>query len=189
MRLTKLALALTAVGLIASGGASAQPMSKEAHEQAIQRAETQYKQDKSSCDTLSGNAKDVCMEQAKGKEKVAKADADAAYRNTPQAREAALLTRADAAYEVAKERCDDLSGNPKDVCLKEAKAAEVKAKADAKVDRAAADARKDVNEAQRDAASDKREADYKVAIEKCDALSGAAKDACVRDAKARFGKV
>jgi hypothetical protein len=33
---------------------------------------------------------------------------------------------------VAKERCDDLSGNVKDVCLEEAKAAQAAAIADAK---------------------------------------------------------
>ena len=36
------------------------------------------------------------------------------------------------AYEVAKERCDDLKGNDKDACVKDAKAAEARAKADAK---------------------------------------------------------
>ena len=95
-------------------------------------------------------------------------------------------------YEVAKEKCDDLSGNAKDVCVKEAKAAYVKAKADAKVDRVAIDAQQTAAqktaEARKDAAEDKRDADYKVAVEKCDSLAGAAKDACVRDAKAKFGK-
>jgi len=43
-------------------------------------------------------------------------------------------------------------------------------------------------EARRDASEDKRDADYKVAAEKCDALAGAAKDTCVRDAKTRYGK-
>jgi regulator of protease activity HflC (stomatin/prohibitin superfamily) len=76
--------------------------------------------DKAQCDTMSGNAKDVCKEEAKGKEKVAKAEADAAYKNTPKAREAARIAHADATYNVAKEKCDDLSGNQKDVCVKEA---------------------------------------------------------------------
>jgi len=44
------------------------------------------------------------------------------------------------------------------------------------------------SEARKDAAEDKRDADYKVAIEKCDALAGAPKDACVKDAKIKFGK-
>ena len=34
-----------------------------------------------------------------------------------------VMAKADATYEVAKERCDDLSGNAKDVCKKDAKAA------------------------------------------------------------------
>ena len=65
--------------------------------------------------------------------------------------------------------------------MKEAKAAETKAKADAKATHVAADTRKD-------AAEDKRTADYKVAVEKCDSLSGDVKTQCVKDAKARYGK-
>jgi hypothetical protein len=183
---------LAAAGLCVAGGVSAQPMSKDARDMAIKNAEAQYKADKAACSSLSGNAKDICMEEAKGKEKIAKADAAAGYENTPKARENARDARADANYAVAKEKCDDLAGNAKDVCVKEAKAAHVKAMADAKVDRVASDTRKDAAdktaEAQRDAANDKRDADYKVAIEKCDSLAGAAKDSCVRDAKMRYGK-
>jgi len=183
---------LAAAGLSLAAGAQGQPMSKDAHDAAYKNAESQYKTDKASCDRLSGNAKDICVEEAKGKEKIAKADADAAHEGTPKAREAARVARAEATYEVAKEKCDDLSGNAKDVCMKEAKAAQVKAKADAKVDRVSSDtqnkAADKTAEARRDASDDKRNADYKVAIEKCDALSGNAKDACVQDAKARYGK-
>jgi len=175
-----------------AGGANAQAMSKDARDMAIKNAESQYKMDKAACDGMSGNAKDVCIEEAKGKEKIAKAEAEAAFQNTPKARESAREARADANYEVAKEKCDDLAGNAKDVCVKEAKAAVVKAKADARVDRVAADTRKDsadkTADARREAASDKRDADYKVALEKCDAFAGAAKDTCVHDAKVRFGK-
>lgn len=189
---------LAAAGLCFAGGASAttppsQPaMSKEARDQAIKRAGDQYKADRDACKSLSGNAKDVCVEEAKGKEKIAKAEAEAAYDNTPKARENARLAHAEADYDVAKEKCDDFSGNQKDVCRKEAKATYTKAKADAKVDRVAADssqeAMKKTADAKKDAAEDKRDADYKVAVEKCDSLAGAAKDACVHDAKAKYGK-
>ena len=193
MKPSKLKMALlTAAGLCLAGGGQAQTMNKDQRDMAVKSAEAQYKQDKASCAGLSGNAKDICVEEAKGREKVAKADADADYLSTPKARENARDARAEATYEVAKEKCDDVAGNNRDVCMKEAKAAYVKAEADAKVDRVAADTRKDsadkTAEARREAASDKREADYKVAVEKCDALAGAAKDACVRDAKTRYGK-
>ncbi len=192
MNPSKLLVAMcVAAGLSLAGGAQA-ATSKEAHDLAVKSADSQYKQDKAACGSLSGNAKDICMEEAKGKEKVAKAEADADYKNTPKAHESARVARADAAYDVAKEKCDDLSGNAKDVCVKEAKAAHVKAKADAKVDRVAADTRNTSSEktaeAKREAMDDKRDANYKVAVEKCDSLSGAAKDTCVRNAKAQFGK-
>jgi hypothetical protein len=199
MKTSKLLLALIAAAGLAFAGAgqaatSAQPatMSKDSHDAAYKNAAAQYKTDKEACNSMTGNAKDVCMEQAKGKEKIAKAEADAAYKNTPKARESARIAKADADYNVAKEKCDDLSGNQKDVCVKEAKAAHAKAKADAKVDRVAADTRnasaEKTAEARKDATEDKRDADYKVAIEKCDSLTGAAKDTCVKNAKMRYGK-
>jgi hypothetical protein len=168
------------------------PITKDAYDVAIKNAETQYKIDKDACSLRSGNAKDICLAEASGKEKVAKADAGAAYNNTPKAREDARVTRAEATYSVAKEKCDDLSGNPKDVCVKEADAALVKAKADAHVDRVADDTSHDAAtkqaEARKDASAEKRDAEYKVAIEKCDALAGPAKDSCVSAAKAQYGK-
>ena len=152
---------------------------EDAYDTAVRNAETQAKIDKDACSSRSGNAKDICLAEANGKEKVAKADAEAAYKNTPKAREDARVTRAEATYNVAKEKCDDLAGNPKDVCVKEADAALVKAKADAKVDRVAADTRRDAAtkqaEAAKEAKEDKRARDYKVAIEKCDALARPAK--------------
>jgi hypothetical protein len=194
MNASKLMVALfAAAGLCAAGGVSAQTMgSKDARDMSIKQAQAQYKLDKAACDVLSGNAKDICVEEAKGKENVVKAEADATYENTPKAREKARTARADAAYEVAKEKCDDLAGNSKDVCVKEAKAAHVRAAADAKVDRVAAEEQRagasKTAAVKQEAAEDKRDADYKVAVEKCDALAGAAKETCVRGAKTRYGK-
>jgi hypothetical protein len=168
------------------------PITKDAYDTAVSNADTQYKMDKDGCSSRSGNAKDICLAEATGKEKVAKANAEAAYEATPKAREDARVARAEATHSVAKEKCDDLSGNAKDVCVKEADAALVKAKADAKVDRVAADTRQDAAtkqaDANKEANADKRNADYKVAIEKCDALAAPAKDTCVGNAKVQYGK-
>jgi hypothetical protein len=91
----------------------------------------------------------------------------------------ATVAQADADYKTAKEACKGRDGNDKDVCMKEANAAHVKATADAKAKRKAA-------AAMADARDDKNDANYKVAKEKCDAMSGDAKDTCVRDAKTRY---
>jgi hypothetical protein len=76
--------------------------------------------------------------------------------------------------------------------VKEADAALVKAKADAKVDRVAAHTQQDSAmkraDARQQAAQEKRDADYKVAIEKCESLTGSAKSTCISDAKLRYGK-
>jgi len=183
-------VATAALGI--AGGTHAEATNKDARSAAYKSAEAQYKTDKAACDSMTGNAKDVCIEEAKGNEKVAKAEADASYKDTPRAHESARMAKAEAVYKVAKEKCDDLSGNAKDVCVKEAKANYAKAKADAKSQRVATDTRNTsvarTSEARRDATDTRRDADYNVAIEKCDAMSGAAKDTCVRNAKTRYGK-
>ena len=167
-------------------------MTKDGYAQAKKDADAQYKIDKTACSALSGNAKDICIAEAKGKDDIAKAEAAAAYENTPKTREATRVAYAQANYNVSMEKCDDLAGNRKDVCVKEAKAELVKGKADAKVDRVAANTRQDAAakqaEARNEANAEKRDADYKVAIEKCDALAGPAKDACVGNARAQYGK-
>jgi hypothetical protein len=175
-----------------TAAANTAPMSKDGMATAKKNADAQYKIDRDGCASLSGNAKDICIAEAKGKDNVAKADADAAYQNTPKARESARVARAEATYGVAMEKCDDFAGNAKDVCVKESKAGLVKGKADAKVDRVVADTRQDAavkqSEARQEASVEKRDADYRVALEKCDALAGAVKDSCVSAAKLQYGK-
>ena len=185
---------LAAAGIAFAGAANAadKTMSRDAYKAEKDKIEAQYKADKDQCKSMSGNQKDVCQAEAKGKEKVAKAELEANYKNTDKARYDARVAKADADYDVAKEKCDDLSGNQKDVCVKQAKAAHTKAKGDAKVARADTNASKNAQEkraeARQDAREDTRDAQYKVAVEKCDSMSGAAKDRCVKDAKAHYGK-
>ena len=167
-------------------------LTKDGYTEARKSADAQYKIDREACSTLAGNAKDICVAEAKEKNDVARAEAAVAYENTPATRENARVARARAAHDVAIEKCDDLAGNPKDVCVKEAKAALVRTKADAKVDRIAGNtpqgATARAQDAAREAQAEKREADYKVAIEKCNAFAGPAKEACVGNAKLQYGK-
>ena len=168
------------------------PLTKEGYAQAKKDADAQYRIDREACASLSGNAKDICVAEAKGRNDIARVEAAVAYENTPKTRENARVSHARAAYDVGMEKCDDLAGNKKNVCVKEAKAALVRGKADAKLDRVAGDARKDASAKQADAVkeanAEKRDADYKVALEKCDAFAGPAKDACVGNAKVQYGK-
>lgn len=187
-----LSLAGPAAAQMYAPKAGATPMSKDAYTLAKNDADARYAVDKDACSSLSGNTKDICVAEATGRRDVAKGDAEAAFENTPKAREIARITVAEANYNVAVEKCDDLAGNRNDVCVKEAKAALVKGKADARVDRVAADTNREAAtkqaEARKEASAVKRDAQYQVAVEKCDVLAGAAKDACVGSAKVQFGK-
>ncbi|KQQ87918.1 hypothetical protein ASF77_14405 [Massilia sp. Leaf139] len=93
----------------------------------------------------------------------------ATYRNATQ--------KAATEYKSATAKCDARSGNDKDVCMAEAKAARARTESEAFAkyntsDKGRASARNKV-----------AEADYEVAKAKCDAKSGAEKDSCMDNAK------
>ena len=164
-KLKTITAAILCASLLPLSAAFAETISKADYKAGKSRINASYKTDKAACKSLSGNAKDICAQEAKAKEKIARAELEYSYSGKSTDRNKVLVVKAKSAYEVAKERCDDLAGNAKDVCVQEAKATEKKALADAQMG-------KEIGEAKKDAAVEKRDADYKVAIEKCDALSG-----------------
>jgi hypothetical protein len=173
-----LAIAATLLMLPAAFAATT---SKLEYDASKARIAADFKANRAACASLAGNAKDICVEEGNAKEKVALAEAEFSYSGKTADHNKVLVAKAESAYAVAKERCDDKAGNLKDVCVKEAKAVEIKALADAKLG-------KEIGAARKDASTEKRDADYKVALEKCDALAGDAKSSCVATAKASFGK-
>jgi hypothetical protein len=192
-----------AISLAFSAGAMAQSVSKAEYKSGKDAASAEYKVAKEACSSLAGNAKDICVLQAKGAEKVSVAELLAKYEPTPKHHYQLRTARADADYKVAKERCDDLSGNPKDVCVKEAKALQATVTADAKLQLKARDANatadkktseahiqanSQVSSAVQDAQLAKLNAQYQVEKEKCDSYAGASKDQCMKQVNVRFGK-
>src|SRR5450830_1874432 len=106
-----------AISLTFSASAMSQSLSKTDYAAAKDKIAAEYKTEKAACGSLSGNAKDSCVAERKGKEKVAKAELEASYKPSIKTRYEAHVAKAEADYSVAKERCDDLTGNAKDVCL------------------------------------------------------------------------
>jgi len=153
---------------------------KAGYESAKAAAKAAYDVAAKRCDESTGNAKDVCIAEAKAVRTRAEAEAEVRSQGTPKARENAAEEIAEAEYKVAREECNARSGNDKDVCVKVAKARLTRIKADAK-------AALKIAEAKADASKEKRTADYKVAAEKCEAMTGSAKGACISQAKARYG--
>ncbi len=80
---------------------------------------------------MKDNAQDICKVEAKGKYKVAKAEMEAKTEPSPSNDAKVRTEKADAAYQLAKEKCDDMKGDAKNSCQKDAKAAFASAKAEA----------------------------------------------------------
>jgi hypothetical protein len=163
------ALALVG-GLFLGTVAAANEMTHAQYESAEEKIEHSYKAAKGHCGTLAGNAKDVCVAEAKGAQSVEKAELEARHEPTARNIQDVRHAKAEAKYSVAMERCEAKSGNAEDVCKQEAKAARVHARSEIS------------------SRSDDSSADYAVAKEKCDTFSGDTKERCIGDAKARFAR-
>jgi len=128
LKLTIIAAAL-ALGT-ASFAQAADKADRKVHNADEERIESEYKAAKEKCDTMQGNQKDICVAEAKAHEKVAKAENDAKHAKDPSKEQAKVQrVKADAEYDVAKQRCQEMKGNEKDVCMKEAQVQRDKARA------------------------------------------------------------
>lgn len=136
-------IAAVAAFSFAGAGLAADMMSKDQYKSEKARIEADGKAAREKCKGMKGNAKDLCMAEAKGNEKIAKAELAAKQKDTPKARYDVAAAKADLEYNVAKEKCDDLKGKDKQSCEKDAKAAHNQAKKQAKAERDAAEGKKD----------------------------------------------
>ncbi len=128
----KIALLTLAVTLVGAGSALA--MTKEEHKTQKDRIHADYKTSQEKCSALKGNVKDICHAEAKGVEKVAKAELEAQYKPSARNERKTKEAKAEAAYDVAKEKCDELEGDAKKTCTTEARTARNAAKAEMKAE-------------------------------------------------------
>jgi hypothetical protein len=172
---------LVTAALLALPLAQAANSSKAEYTAGKTRIDADYKTAQAACSSRADNARDICLEQAKAKQKIAHAELEYGHSGKPADQTKVKVAKAESAYAVAKEMCDDKAGNAKDVCVEEAKAVEAKALADARMGQ-------QIGEAETKAGDARRDADHNVANEKCDALAGDAKADCSAAAKLMFGK-
>lgn len=127
-----LTIAALTLGLAFSSGVQAEEMSKESYKTSKDAIKAEYKAAKATCAPMSGNYKDICLAEVEGKKNVRLAELEASYKPTAKNRYEARVAKAEADYALAKEECDVKTGDAMDACVKEAKAAETAAKANAK---------------------------------------------------------
>lgn len=144
--------------------------------------------DKERCHTLTGNKKDMCVAQADAKHKIALADLRVAYKGTSEERAKAAKVRANADYDVAKQRCQEHKGDAKDLCMTQAKATHERAKADLKYNKESRKTHEELNEDRAKTLEEKNDATVDAELKRCDSFAGDARDACQARVKQRFGR-
>ncbi len=97
-------------------------ISRDEYNREKDRVEADAKAAKEACKSMKDNAKDICQAEAKAKEKVAKKELD--YKKNPNDKNMQdwEKMKVEAAYEVAKEKCEDQKGADQAKCKKDAKA-------------------------------------------------------------------
>ena len=117
----RLKVSLACACLLALPVAYAANISKADYTAGKARISAGYKADRAACDAQSGNAKDVCVQEAKAVEVKALADAKMG-KEIRDARQDAATEKLDADYKVTIEKCDALAGDAKTNCVAAAKA-------------------------------------------------------------------
>jgi hypothetical protein len=126
-----------AAAVLACGAALGAAMTKDEYKAASERIATEYQVERQKCGDRHGNVADLCIARAHGARKVAKAELEATYKPSPRTNYEAAIARADAAYVIAKEECDDRKDAERKGCMKDAEAARERAKEEAKAKQAA----------------------------------------------------
>ena len=181
-------MALGAGAAVAAGN----NMSREDHQARKERIEADYKAARQQCDGMKGNAKDVCTAQAKGKHEVVKAQLEAQRDPGPKRDAHVRKKQAEADYNVARRKCDDLRHGAKDACRDDAKATYEHAKDQAKAAPAAGSKGVHLDQSQpdgRQARNTSTDTEYAAARERCATLSPQARDNCMNEVRKRFGKM
>ena len=107
----------------------------------LDRIEADFRVARERCDDVRGHLGNVCVAEARAVRRIAKAELEARGKGTPKSWYDARIARAEAEFEVAKERCGERAGHAREQCIAEARAAEARAKANARQARSEAEAR------------------------------------------------
>lgn len=162
---------------------------KDAVKTAQQRIATQAEADAKACRRLQGTARDVCVLQAKAREKIARAELEARVKPGPQAEQQVKEIRADAEYAIARKRCENVTGQAADRCVGQAKAVREAAVRQAKVEKV-----EKLNELKAAAEEPRQERHaqtlaerYKAEKARC-GMMGTERDRCMADLQRRYPK-
>ena len=143
-----------------------------AYRSMTQKAAADYKAAEKNCKSMRGNAKTVCIDEAKVARARAEHEAVAQYNNTTKANIDARTKLANAEYSLAKARCAANTGTEKDSCINNAKSVHTAALADAKLN---------VASTTTTTTTTTTDATKAAAVEKCAQVAGQPSTGCLID--------
>lgn len=176
---TLIATAVSAVA-VAVAPATAAPVDKDAHRAAMDKAAADYRSAKAKCDAKSGNAEEVCEDEAKLAQARAELDAYTRYDTTGGNLRDARAKVIRAEHELADTQCDATASGDKDRCKATAGSIRDAALArldDRNIDRAVGPS----SSGELVSSIDSKDPATAAAVQKCEQMTGDARTACVVD--------
>lgn len=170
------------ISIVLAMPSSTVAMTNQETKSAKAQVSMEYQKARSACGSTRNNARSVCLQEAEGTYKIANAEIAYAAEPTERHLRSVAVVKADSGYAIAKEKCDDLSGDQKSLCRTEAKATHKNSLADAKLINK-------VNDAKAIDVKEKKDSAYEVEASKCQALSGQSHEGCMEAAKAHHKKM
>jgi hypothetical protein len=101
----------------------------------LDRIEGDYRTARERCESAAGHSRNVCVAEARAERRIAQSALAARLSGTPKSQYDARVARAEAEFDVAKERCGDRAGHQRELCIHEARSAEARAKDEARLAR------------------------------------------------------
>jgi len=105
------------IGIAAGVGSSPSLMSKIDYREAGKVIDAAVRLAAAECRGHANAAKDICMAESAGADRIRKAELEVSYRGTTAAIANAGLARARAGYDIAKAKCGDRAENLRSECL------------------------------------------------------------------------
>ena len=170
-------LLATAVSVSYAQAPDAKP-DQAAYRNLTHKAAADYKAAEKNCKSMSGNAKTVCIEEAKVARARTEQEAVAQYNNTSKANIDARTKLANAEFGLAKARCASSAGTEKDSCINNAKSVHTAALADAKLNVASTAT---ASTAAPVTSTETADATKAAAAEKCAQIAGQPSTGCLID--------
>lgn len=128
-----LTITLTAaIGAAFAAPVYAQDQDAAGYKSLTVKAAADYKAARAACGSSTGNAKQICLAEAKVERTRADADAASQHNNAPKTLSKARSDVVNAEYDLAKAKCADSTGAERTSCLRDAKTTQTAALADAK---------------------------------------------------------